>query len=263
MNIRKLLTRLVSLVLIAVFLPTVAMADTWYLEDGSITVSATDSGQSVSQGGVTKEDSAPVIRNRDSSASTTNNVTIRADTGATANVTLEDTNIDTTGGAYYAKLLEAKGITYLGSFHNGFRQLTNNKRPVTSPEDLKGLNIRVPGSEIYMGFFKAFGAVPSSTNWSEVFTNLQQGVIDGQENGVSITATSGMTEVQDYMTIWNYTYENDLFLVNRNIWDSLNEATQQLLSEKALEACNWGRDQLEAEEGDLIEEFRAEGTFSL
>lgn len=99
MNIRKLLTRLVSLALIAVFLPTVAMADTWYLEDGSITVSATDSGQSVSQGGVTKEDSAPVIRNRDSSASTTNNVTIKADTGATANVTLEDTNIGTTGGA--------------------------------------------------------------------------------------------------------------------------------------------------------------------
>lgn len=99
MNIRKLLTRLVSLALIAVFLPTVAMADTWYLEDGSITVSATESGQSVSQGGMTKEDSAPVIRNRDSSASTTNNVTIRADAGATANVTLEDTNIDTTGGA--------------------------------------------------------------------------------------------------------------------------------------------------------------------
>ena len=99
MNIRKLLTRLVSLALVAVFLPTVAMADTWYLEDGSITVSATDSGQNVSQGGVTKEDSAPVIRNRDSSTSTTNNVTIKADTGATANVTLEDTNIDTTGGA--------------------------------------------------------------------------------------------------------------------------------------------------------------------
>ena len=99
MNIRKLLTRLVSLALIAVFLPTVAMADTWYLEDGSITVSATENGQNVSQGGVTKADSAPVIRNRDSSASTTNNVTIRADTGATANVTLEDTNIDTTGGA--------------------------------------------------------------------------------------------------------------------------------------------------------------------
>ena len=99
MNIRKFLTRLVSLVLIAVFLPTVAMADTWYLEDGDITVSATESGQSVSQGGVTKADSAPVIRNRDSSTSTTNTVTIKADAGQTANVTLEDTNIDTTGGA--------------------------------------------------------------------------------------------------------------------------------------------------------------------
>lgn len=99
MNIRKFLTRLVSLALIAVFLPTVAMADTWYLEDGSITVSATESGQNVSQGGVAKADSAPVIRNRDSSASTTNNVTIKADAGAMANVTLEDTNIDTTGGA--------------------------------------------------------------------------------------------------------------------------------------------------------------------
>lgn len=61
--------------------------------------------------------------------------------------------IDTTGGAYYAKLLEAKGITYLGSFHNGFRQLTNSKHPVTKPEDLKDLKIRVPGSAVYMGVF--------------------------------------------------------------------------------------------------------------
>ena len=99
MKIQKLLVRIVSLALIAVFLPTVAMADTWYLEDGDITISATENGQNVSQGGVTKADSAPVIRNRDSSTSTTNTVTIKADTGATANVTLEDTNIDTTGGA--------------------------------------------------------------------------------------------------------------------------------------------------------------------
>ena len=99
MKIQKLLVRIVSLALIAVFLPTVAMADTWYLEDGSITVSATESGQNVSQGSVTKADSAPVIRNRDSSTSTTNTVTIKADAGQTANATLEDTNIDTTGGS--------------------------------------------------------------------------------------------------------------------------------------------------------------------
>lgn len=99
MKYRSMFTRLTAALLVAVFLPTAALADNWYLEDGDITVSATESGQTVSQGDVTKEDSAPVIKNRDSSTSTTNNVTIKADTGATANVTLEDTNIDTTGGA--------------------------------------------------------------------------------------------------------------------------------------------------------------------
>ena len=65
--------------------------------------------------------------------------------------------IDSTGGEYYAELLEGKGITYLGSFHNGFRQLTNSKRAVTKPEDLKGLKIRVPGSAVYMSTFDALG----------------------------------------------------------------------------------------------------------
>lgn len=65
-----------------------------------------------------------------------------------------------TGGAYYAKLLAPKGITYLGSFHNGLRQLTNSKRAVTKPEDLKGLKIRVPGSAVYMSVFNALGANP-------------------------------------------------------------------------------------------------------
>ena len=99
MKHRSMFTRLAAALLVAAFLPTAALADNWYLEDGDITVSATESGQTVSQGDVTKEDSAPVIKNRDPSTSTTNNVTIIADTGATANVTLEDTNIDTTGGA--------------------------------------------------------------------------------------------------------------------------------------------------------------------
>ena len=98
MKYRSMFTRLTAALLVAVFLPTVALADNWYLEDGDIAVSATESGQTVSQGDVTKEDSAPVIKNRDSSTSTTNNVTIKADTGATANVTLKDANIDTTGG---------------------------------------------------------------------------------------------------------------------------------------------------------------------
>ena len=167
--------------------------------------------------------------------------------------------IDATGLAYYDSILQEQGITAIGSFHNGFRQLTNSKHAVTAPEDLKGLKIRVPGSEVYMNFFKAFGADPVGLNWSETFTALQQGAIDGQENGVSITNSSGVVEVQKYMTIWNYTYENDLFIANSDIWNTLNEATRTMLTEKAVEACNWGRDQIEAEQEELIAKFREQG----
>ncbi len=167
--------------------------------------------------------------------------------------------IDESGLAYYDSILQQQGITAIGSFHNGFRQLTNNKHAVTTPEELKGLKIRVPGSEVYMSFFRAFGADPVGLNWSETFTSLQQGAIDGQENGVSITSTSGVTEVQKYMTIWNYTYENDLFIANSDTWNSLSEATRTMLTEKAVEACNWGRDQVEAEHEELIAEFREQG----
>lgn len=167
--------------------------------------------------------------------------------------------IDAGGLAYYDSVLQEQGITAIGSFHNGFRQLTNSKHAVTAPEDLKGLKIRVPGSEVYMNFFKAFGADPIALNWSEVFTALQQGTIDGQENGVSITSTSGVVEVQKYMTIWNYTYENDLFLANSTLWNSLSESTRAMLTEKAVEACNWGRDQVEAEQDTLIAEFEEQG----
>ena len=127
--------------------------------------------------------------------------------------------IDATGGNYYAERLAAKGITYIGSFHNGFRQLTNSKTAVDEPADLKNLKIRVPGSEVYMGFFRALGADPTSMSWSEVFTAIQQGTIDGQENG----------------------------------------ETRQLLTDCAKEACNWGRDALEAEEADILARFAANG----
>lgn len=167
--------------------------------------------------------------------------------------------IDTTGGAYYAKLLEAKGITYLGSFHNGFRQLTNSKHPVTKPEDLKDLKIRVPGSAVYMGVFNALGASPTAMSWSEVFTAIQQKTIDGQENGCSVTKSAKMDEIQQYMTIWNYSYENDLFVANSRVWESLDENTRQLLQECATESCEWGRDHLEAEEDQLIQGFMDSG----
>ncbi|NDL66857.1 DctP family TRAP transporter solute-binding subunit [Anaerotalea alkaliphila] len=167
--------------------------------------------------------------------------------------------IDSTGGAYYSKLLAEKGLTYMGSFHNGFRQITNSKRPVRTPEDVKGLKIRVPGGDVYISFWKALGADPVAMSWSEVFTAIQQGTIDGQENGFSVTNSANMYEIQDYMTVWNYTYENYLFIMNSDRFDSMTPETQSLLREKALEASEWGRDLVEDEEKVLMEKFREAG----
>lgn len=169
------------------------------------------------------------------------------------------TVIDESGYKYYEERLAAKGLTYLGSFHNGFRQITNSKHEVRTPEDVKGLKIRVPGSEVYMKFFRTLGADPVAMSWSEVFTGIQQGTIDGQENGVSITDSAKMDEVQQYLTLWNYTYENDLFIANTKVWESLEPKTRELLCEKAQEACNWGRDQLEAEEDTIVAAFEENG----
>lgn len=169
------------------------------------------------------------------------------------------TIIDETGSKYYEERLAQKGMTYLGSFHNGFRQITNSRHEVRTPEDVKGLKIRVPGGQVYMDFFRTLGADPVAMSWSEVFTAIQQGTIDGQENGVSITDSAKMDEIQDYMTLWNYTYENDLFIANTRVWESLEPKTQDLLLEKAQEACNWGRDQLEKEETVAVAAFREQG----
>lgn len=167
--------------------------------------------------------------------------------------------IDEQGYKYYTELLENKGLTYLGSFHNGFRQLTNSKHAVLTPDDLKGLKIRVPGSKVYMEVFKAFGANPTAMSWSEVFTAIQQGTIDGQENGCTVTQSAKMNEVQDYLTIWNYSYESDLFIANTEVWNGLDEKTQDLLSECAVLACEWGRDKVEKEEEEIIEAFKEDG----
>lgn len=167
--------------------------------------------------------------------------------------------IDTTGGDYYAKLLKAQGITYLGSAHNGFRQITNSKHAVKTPDDVKGLKIRVPGGEVYINFFKCFEADPVAMSWSEAFTAIQQGTIDGQENGFSVTNSAKVDEIQKYMTVWNYTYENYLFVANSEIFNHLDPKTQDMIRRNAKKACEWGRDMLEEDEKEIKNKFVNEG----
>ena len=167
--------------------------------------------------------------------------------------------IDSTGGPYYAKILETQGITYIGSCHNGFRQITNGKHAVKTPDDVAGLKIRVPGGEVYFKFWRAFNADPVAMSWSEAFTAIQQGTIDGQENGFSVTNSAKVNEIQKYMTVWNYTYENYLFVANTEIFNSLEPQTQDLIRRKALEACEWGRQLVENDEENLRKKFEEGG----
>ena len=141
----------------------------------------------------------------------------------------------------------------------GCGKSSSDKAANEKKDDSYQKKIRVPGSKVYMKFFKTLGADPVAVSWSEVFTAIQQGTIDGQENGICITESAKMDEVQDYLTLWNYTYENDLFVANSEIWESLEQKTRDLLQEKAKEACEWGRDTVEQEEADIVEEFRSEG----
>lgn len=167
--------------------------------------------------------------------------------------------IDDTGGEYYDKILSEHGLVYLGSTHNAMRQLSSNRNAVRTPEDLRGMRIRVLGGEVYRLFFTALGAEPVPLSWSELNIALRQGVIEGQENGFFVMRSGHLNEIQKYMTVWNYLYENYLFVASHKTFDSLEPKTQELLKEKMREACEWSRDYLENEEIKIRKQFAANG----
>ena len=167
--------------------------------------------------------------------------------------------IDHTGGDYYAKILSEYGLVYLGSTHNAMRQLTSNRNPIRAPKDLQGMKIRVLGGEVYRLFFSALGADPVPLGWSELNIAIRQGVIEGQENGFFLMRSGHLNEIQKYMTVWNYLYENYLFVANRKTFEQLEPKTQELRREKMKEACEWSRDYLESEEKKIRNQFDADG----
>ncbi len=167
--------------------------------------------------------------------------------------------IDDTGGDYYAKILSNYGLVYLGSTHNAMRQLTNNRNPVRTPEDLRGMRIRVLGGEVYRRVFSALDAEPVPLGWSELKIAILQNYIDGQENGFFLMHSGQLNEIQKYMTIWNYLYENYLFVANRKTFEQLEPKTQKLLREKMREACEWSRNYLEEEEKKFLRQFAEDG----
>lgn len=134
------------------------------------------------------------------------------------------------------KIVREKGIEPLAFGENGFRQLTNNKLPVQKPADMKGLKIRIPGIKMYTDLYQALGADPTVMNFAEVFTSLQQGAIDGQENPIPVIVSARLAEVQKYLTIWNYSYDALIFGINKDLFDGFDKETQQIIRDAAKEA---------------------------
>ncbi|SIO00649.1 tripartite ATP-independent transporter solute receptor, DctP family [Rhodovulum sp. ES.010] len=144
-------------------------------------------------------------------------------------------------GRMMADILLDKGIVVLAWGENGFREVTNNVRPITAPEDMKGLNMRVAGP-MYIDVMNALGANPQQMQWSETLTALQQGVVDGQENPIgAVIIPQQVYEMQKYITTWHYSYDPIFLGISKAKWDSYDAETQDKLRTAAQEAMAYQR----------------------
>lgn len=163
------------------------------------------------------------------------------------------------GGEELKKILEEKGVHALGYGENGFRQLTNSKREVKSPEDLKGLKVRIPGITMYTDLYRELGTDPTTMTFSEVFTALQQGTIDGQENPIDVISSSKLQEVQKYLTLWNYSYDPLVLGMNKKLYDSLSDEDQEMFDRLGKEAAAYQVELAREKEATQIDDLIAKG----
>ncbi|HYE10947.1 MAG TPA: DctP family TRAP transporter solute-binding subunit [Patescibacteria group bacterium] len=170
-----------------------------------------------------------------------------------------DAKLNGAGGEAINKLLLEKGIVGLGFGENGFRQITNSKRAIVTPDDISGLKLRIPGIKMFISLYKALGADPITMNFGEVFTALQQKTIDGQENPTDVINSAKINEVQKYMTVWNYSYDAIILGMNKAKFDSFDKETQDILVQAAKEANEYQRNLNRELSAKQTEEFAAKG----
>jgi tripartite ATP-independent transporter DctP family solute receptor len=133
------------------------------------------------------------------------------------------------------------GMRVLGYGETGFRNFTNSSHPIKGPADMKGLKFRVMESPIYVNLVKSLGGAPTPIAWPEVYTSLQQKVVDGQENPISVILIGKLYEVQKYLTLDGHSYGVDFILVNDSFFQKLPEDTQMILKTAAITAGYTGR----------------------
>ncbi|MGE5575605.1 MAG: TRAP transporter substrate-binding protein [Syntrophothermus sp.] len=162
-------------------------------------------------------------------------------------------------GTKIMESLDKNGIKGLAYWENGFRHLTNSKRPVNKPGDVKGLKIRTMENKIHMASFRALGADPTPMAFGELFTALQQRVVDGQENPLPIIWTSNFFEVQKNLALTGHFYAAAPLLINKAIFEKMPKDVQQAIQEAAYEARDYERGLIKEMDDDLVAKLKAKG----
>ncbi|HEX8887229.1 MAG TPA: TRAP transporter substrate-binding protein [Noviherbaspirillum sp.] len=154
---------------------------------------------------------------------------------------------------------DARGIKALAWGENGFRHMTNSKRAVNAPEDLKGLKMRTMENPVHVQAYKGFGIIPTPMAFSEVFTALQQGTVDGQENPLSVITSAKFDQVQKYLTLTGHVYSPCVFLMNKGAFDKLSAADKTAFLEAAKEGVKANRMRVDSDEKMAVADLRAKG----
>lgn len=140
------------------------------------------------------------------------------------------------------KVIEKNGVIPLAWGENGFREISNSKREIRTPADMKGLKFRVVGSPLFNDTFTALGANPTQMSWADAQPALASGAVDGQENPISVFTGAKIHAVgQKYLTVWGYVADPLIFVVNRKVWKSWSKADQEAVRAAAIEA---GKDEI-------------------
>ncbi len=165
-------------------------------------------------------------------------------------------------GAYGDKikeLIEPTGVKILCYWESGFRHFTNNVRPIFKPEDMQGIKFRTAQSAIRIKMFEVLGASATSMPFPEVYSGLQQGVIEGQENPLSIITANAFYEVQKYLTLSGHFYSTAPFIVNPTYFNNLPAEYQKIITDTALECRDIMREMNSKATGEMLETLKQNG----
>ncbi|HYF54130.1 MAG TPA: TRAP transporter substrate-binding protein [Salinarimonas sp.] len=165
-------------------------------------------------------------------------------------------------GEAVAKLtasLPAKGVRLIGFVENGFRNLTNNVRPVTKPEEVRGMKIRTPENLAQIEIFKALGATPTPMPFSELYAALRQGVVDGQENPLQNIHDGKLFEVQKHLALTGHNYNSAYVAASERFLQGLKEPQRKAVLEAMDEATRWQVDYIAKKDDELLETLKKAG----